>query len=70
MTKDEALTMLANAPRGNEPSRVNPNLTVTQGIEIVMAAIAEYEDGKILPPLMEKRVHQVCKNQRRPRLAA
>jgi len=70
MTKEEALRMLANAQRGNTPSRVNPGLTITQGIEIVTAAIESYENDTTLTHLMEKRVHQVCKNQRNPRLTA
>ena len=39
MTKQEALKMLATAPRSNEPSKVNPRLTQSQTVEIIRAMI-------------------------------
>lgn len=66
MKKLEALAMLAKAPVGDSPSRLNPALTKTQAVEIVRAAIAEMPDEEEVRGLMEKRVWQVCKNQRRP----
>jgi len=65
MTKDEALKLLETAPRGDRPSRVNPGLSLTQGVEIVIAGVKDSRDPLI--PLMEKRVWQIVKNQRRPR---
>lgn len=67
MTKEEALEMLKSAPRGENASNVNAYLTQAQCVGIVENAIRSLSDGYVLDHLTEKRVHQVCKNQRRPR---
>ena len=67
MTKEEALTLLATATRNNKPSKVNPALTRAQMVEIIEDGVKCYQDGATLPHLMEKRVWQAVKNQRRPR---
>jgi hypothetical protein len=67
MTKDEALTMLASAPRSNKVSRLNPGVTVSQAIDIVAEGIKSLPDGE-LRELMVKRVYQVSRNQKRPNI--
>ncbi len=67
MTKEEALELLATAPADDKPSRVNRSLTRAQGVGIVTRAIKSYDNGQEIPSLMEKRVWQVVKNQKRPR---
>lgn len=67
MTKQDALKMLADAPRSEKVSRLNAGLTVTQGIEIVTAGIQSLPDGE-LRELMTKRVYQVCQNRKRPQV--
>lgn len=67
MTKEEALVMLDSAPNGDKPSKVNPALSESRALKIVRVAIESYPPGKILNDLTEKRVYQVCRNQRRPR---
>ena len=66
MTKTQALELLKTAPRNSTPSRVNPSFTTAQATEIVESAIDDSRDGT-LSKLMEKRVWQVVKNQKRPR---
>ena len=65
MTKNEALELLRAAPISDNPSKVNPSLTQKQGVEIVIGGVNASRDP--LPTIMEKRVWQVVKNQRRPR---
>ena len=65
MTKEEALELLETAPADSQPSKINPSLTRAQGVDIVRGGVEASSDP--LPPLMEKRVWQVVKNQRRPR---
>lgn len=78
MKLKDALVLLDNAPVGETPSRLNPSLTQTQAVTIVRNAVAILGRPKDSPcgpdddidPLMEKRVHQVSKNQKRPRYVA
>jgi hypothetical protein len=66
MTKDEAMKILENAPRGDTPSKINPNLTMTQCVDIVTKGIVAC-DGKFpLADIFEKRVLQVSQNRIRP----
>jgi hypothetical protein len=69
MTAAEGRKMLseAKAQNPNEKSKVNPAFTRIQVIELIERGISQYPDDKILIPLMEKRVYQVCRNQRRPK---
>jgi len=67
MKKEEALVMLNEQTGGDNPSRVNPSLTETQTLDIMKKGIAGLKDGEELTDLFEKRVYQVCRNQRRPR---
>lgn len=72
MTLQEANTLLDSAPANDKPSRVNKGITQAQAVDIVRNGInsgprALAADGINLDPLMEKRVHQVARNQRRPR---
>jgi hypothetical protein len=75
MKLKEALLLLADAPRGDTPSRINPYLTQAQAVKIVENAVATLGRPKNNPcqpeddidPLMEKRVYQVTRNQRRPK---
>lgn len=68
MTRDEALKMLENAPQSDTaPARVNKALTQAQAVKIVHDAIATDGPDYVLRLLMEKRVHQVCQNRKRPK---
>lgn len=74
MTREEAFARLAFAPRSDEPSKLNPTLSVTRALAIVEASIREgkpgglfiREDGETLTFVAEKRVLQVTRNERRP----
>ena len=66
MKKEEALELLETAPRDDQFSRVNTNLTRKQSTEIVEGAIETYRDGQTLTSLTEKRVWQVTKDRKRP----
>jgi hypothetical protein len=68
MTYNKAKELLATAPRGNIPSRVNPSLTQAQVVGIIERGITEesFEYGS-LHDMFQKRVWQCVKNQRRPR---
>jgi len=73
MTLAEANELLDNADTSEMPSRVNPALTRGQAVEIIRKGINSgpqvlQADGINLDPLFEKRVLQVSRNQRRPRL--
>lgn len=75
MTLKKAYELLVKAPCGDEPSRLNPNLTQKQAVEIVRNAVATMgrpRDNPCCPdefidPIAEKRVLQVFANRRRPR---
>ena len=69
VTKQKALELLSSAPVGDTPSRVNPGLTTKQAVDIVRAAVEDESTGDPLDRLMEKRVWQVHRNQRRPRMS-
>ena len=65
MNKKEALAMLAVAPRGRVPSRINPGITEAQFVEIIRKAILAGPDK--VDGIYERRVYQAYKNQKRPR---
>jgi len=71
MTIKEALELLESAPGGDQPSRVNPVFTQEQAVNTVVAGLSEllteHNMDHELDDLLTKRVHQVCRNQRRPR---
>lgn len=71
MTPSEARALLDASLASGAPSRLNPNLTEAQAVSVIRAAIdgarALAADGVHLNEMMEKRVHQVTRNQRRPR---
>jgi len=68
MTKEEALKMLETAPRSVEKkSALNQNLTQDQAVTIVVNGIKACRDNTIIPEIFEKRVYQVCKNQKHPK---
>ena len=68
MTKEEALTMLEKAPRSQtKKSHTNQSFTELQAYELVRGWIAKLPDGETLSRIMEKRVHQIAKNQVCPR---
>jgi len=48
-------------------SKVNKNFTQLQVAEIIENAIRDHKDGSFVSLMMEKRVWQVYKNQRRPK---
>ena len=75
MKLKEALLLLDAAPVSDKPSKLNPSLTQSQAVKIVKDAVATLgiPRDKILgpedeiDPLAEKRVHQVHRNQKRPK---
>lgn len=75
MKLSEAYKLLDQAPCGDEPSALNPNLPQAVAVKIVRDAVATLEQPLKKPcgpedqisPLAEKRVWQVFKNQKRPR---
>ena len=71
MTLSEANILLDAANPSSKPSAINPSITQAQAIEIVRKGIqgprALAADGINLDPMMEKRVLQVTRNQRRPK---
>ena len=75
MKLKEAIELLDKAPNDNKPSRINPSLTQAQAVLIVRNAVATLGRPKDNPcgpdddidPLMEKRVYQVTRDQKRPK---
>ena len=68
----EAMVMLNNAPYDDKPSKVNPNLTRKQVVDIMKAPLMSGSKRGIkqngeLDDLLTKRVWQAYKDQRRPR---
>ena len=67
MTKQDALQLLKNAPRSTTiKSKVNPIFSQSEAVKIVTDGIIDGPNGE-LHSIMEKRVWQVVKHQRRPR---
>lgn len=71
MTVKEARELLTDAKTrwSHEiiQSKVNLSLTTLEAVNIVINGIANDPEDKILSHLYEKRVHQVYRNQKRPR---
>jgi len=75
MLKQEALDLLKQGNRSNSPSKVNPSFTcrqVTEIIEKMVNGLRDDWDSKKTwmyrtGDLIEKRVWQAIKNQRRPK---
>jgi hypothetical protein len=69
ITREEALKMLEIAPKSELiKSKVNPSFTQFQAHDLIYRCVEKYPDGGKITGIMETRVHQICKNQRRPRL--
>ncbi len=66
MTREEALEMLAGAPRDEKPSRINRSLSRNQSVAIVEKYIMPLEEGEIVGDLIAKRVLQVTQDRKRP----
>ena len=76
MTLQQAYDLLDKAPASNtEPSAVNPTLSQAVVVAIVRAAAPVMGKPKDCPcslsekvdPLTERRVHQVFRNQKKPK---
>lgn len=68
MNVQQALELLDAAPRGDGPSRINSIMTQTQAVELIRKGVMGWPASRPeLSDLFEKRVHQVCQNQVRPR---
>jgi hypothetical protein len=63
MTKEDALTLLENAPQDGQPSRVNPALTRYQAVQIVYNYVVSLKDSEVLADIFERRVCQVALDQ-------
>jgi len=70
MKVKEALEMLSSAPQGSKPSAINRSLSQAQAVEIVRKGLMSHPLDEEVNGLYLKRVFQVCKNQRRPKLIA
>lgn len=71
MTYNQAKNFLSHVPVSDKPSKINPQVTVSQAVEIVQkaidASIAKGDGDKPVEYWMEKKLTQVFKNQRRPK---
>ena len=68
MTKDDALKLLAFAPRSEiKKSKINPAFTQAEIVNIVRKGIAS-QDNADLNRLMTKRLWQVMENRKRPKM--
>ena len=65
MTGKEAHKLLSDVASSEKPWKPNPIMTINQAAKIIKGGIEP--DDKPLIHLMEKRVYQVIRNQRRPR---
>ncbi len=68
MKKEDALKMLEQAKESNKPSKLNKLLTESSSLEIMKKGIKAMLDGEQLNRILEKRIYQVCKNQKRPKI--
>jgi hypothetical protein len=71
MTVKEALALLEDAPDDETRSAIRPDLSTQEVLTIVVLGLAEtgskYGADYTLSDIMEKRVYQSLRNQRRPR---
>lgn len=73
MIKSEALELLEKAQCDDTPSEINPGITKAQCVKIVRDGIRAYYDVSSrndytpLSDILEKRVWQAVKNQKRPK---
>ena len=66
MTKKEAIKLLADAPQGSKPSRMNPTMTQFQAVDIIRNAVDCMVDEGDIREQIAFRVRQVCANRKRP----
>jgi 16S rRNA C1402 N4-methylase RsmH len=67
MKKEIALEMLRSINRLDKPSKINPVMSHRQFVDIIEKAILAQADNQNIHPVLERRVHQAVRNQRRPR---
>jgi CRISPR/Cas system-associated protein Cas7 (RAMP superfamily) len=65
MTGKEAHELLLGVTASEKPWKPNPIMTINQAIEIMQKGIEATDEP--ISHLLEKRVYQVVRNQRRPR---
>ncbi len=65
MTGKEAHELLSSVTPSEKPWKPNPIMTINQAVNIVQQGIQPNDET--LSHLVEQRVHQVVRNQRRPR---
>jgi len=74
MTVKQAFDILEDAVDDDTKSAVNPSMTTQQVLTIVVMGLAEtqtkYGANYRLSDIMEKRVYQALRNQKRPRYKA
>ena len=67
-TKEWALKVLDDAPRGSAKSAINPALTKEQVYQVVYQYVLTMKPKEVMNKLMYKRVLQMVLNQKRPRM--
>jgi len=72
MTYKEADAILAGVPPSDKPSKLNPSFTISQAVQVIrdatLAGIGEGKADRRVDYWLEKRVLQVSRNQRRPKM--
>jgi hypothetical protein len=66
MTREDALSILRDAPHGNKPCVIDPDLTQGQAVGKITLAVRDFAPGATLDDFWERRVWQVTRNQRHP----
>lgn len=67
MTVKEAKQLLQSAPNDSTRCRINPSLTTADFYKIMMDCMDGHEEDHVLHYILEKRVYQCVKNQKRPK---
>ena len=67
MTAKEARELLKSAPNDETQCRINPIMTTADFHKIMTDCLNDHEEGDVLRDILEKRVYQCVRNQKRPR---
>jgi hypothetical protein len=66
MTREQALSILRDAPHSGKPCVIDSALTQAQAVDTFTRAMHEISPGTDLDATTEQRVYQITRNQRYP----
>jgi hypothetical protein len=66
MTREDALSILRDAPHSARPCAIDPDISQGEAVGKITLAVRSFAPGANLDAFWERRVWQVTRNQRHP----